>query len=163
MQSNVRTWLKAFKYEPDDYLKMLLDTNNIDCLPEEVREKYEITDCYVYINLTDDLVNYWINTVTETIKDIELRENDYKETNSNKCFWDNEESLKAQSYYYSNLCAYSINKLLPYKEYLEKTEAMKNGLDLFGGIGSNFNDEVAYTKPINKNNTGIDMSWLDNI
>ena len=166
LQSNAKTWLKAFKYDPDEYLKLLLDTNSIECLPEEVKEKYEITDCYVYINLTDDLINKWIDTITTTIQDIELREADYKETKSDKCFWDNEDSIKAQSYYYSNLCSYSINKLLPYKEYLDKMEAAKNGEDLFVGIGSGLNNSITTTDKVISNNTTnneIDLSWLNDI
>lgn len=166
LQSNAKTWLKAFKYDPDEYLKMLLDTNDVECLPEEIREKYEITDCYVYIDLTDDLVKKWTDTITTTIQDIELREKDYEETKSNKCFWDDEDSIKEQSYYYSNLCGYSINKLLPYKEYLDKMDAMKNGADMFAGVG-NDSDNVATTnkdicnKP--KDSGDVDLSWLDNI
>ena len=147
-------------------MKLLLDTNSIECLPEEVKEKYEITDCYVYIDLTDDLINKWIDTITTTIKDIELRETDYKETKSDKCFWDNEDSIKAQSYYYSNLCSYSINKLLPYKEYLDKMEMAKNDDDLFGGVGSNLNSGVMITSKVvnnNTNNNEIDLSWLNGI
>lgn len=167
LQSNAKAWLKEFKYNPDDYLKLLLDTNSIDCLPEEVAEKYEITDCYVYIDLTDKLVNNWIDVITTTIKDIETRESDYKETKSDKCFWDNEESLKEQSYYYSNLCGYSINKLLPYKEYIEKLDAAKNGNDLFNDVGSNINDNTVVTSKniSNKsnNNSSVDLSWLDDV
>lgn len=163
LQSNAKTWLKAFKYDPDEYLKLLLDTNSIECLPKEVRSKYEITDCYVYIDLTDELVNKWTNTITTTIKDIELREADYEETKSNKCFWDDEDSLKAQSYYFSNLCSYSINKLLPYKEYLDKFESAKNGEGLFNGIG-NTNNITSTTKDIcNKSDESVDLSWLDSI
>ena len=163
LQSNAKTWLKAFKYEPDEYLKLLLDTNNIDCLPEEVKEKYEITDCYVYIDITNDLINKWIDIITSTIIDIALREKDYDETKSDKCFWDDEDSVKAQSYYYSNLCSYSANKLRPYKEYLDKLEEMKNGLGLFSGVGTNIENEVVTTKIDNKNKVEVDLSWLENI
>ena len=51
LQSNAKTWLNAFRYEPDEYLKQMLDTNSIDCLPDKVKEKYEITDCTVYVEL----------------------------------------------------------------------------------------------------------------
>ena len=144
-------------------MKLLLDTNNIDCLPDEVREKYEITDCYVYIDLTKDLVNKWIDTVISTIRDIELREKDYAETNSDKCFWDDEDSVKAQSYYYANLCSYSANKLRPYKEYLDKLEEMQNGLDLFSGVGTNIENEVSDAIPLRNKKSEIDLSWLDNL
>ena len=156
LQSNAKVWLKHFGYEPDKYLKEMLDTNGIECLPEEVREKYEITDCHVYIDLTEKLVQKWTDLVVTTLKDIELREADYKETHSDKCFWDDEESIEKQSYYYANLCSYSANKLLPYKAYLEKLEASKSG-DIFGGVSS------ATSKPIENKSSEIDLSWLDDI
>ena len=61
-------------------------------------------------------------------------------------FWDDEESVKSQSYYFANLCGYSANLLLPYKQYLEKLEKEKNG-DVFTGLGEDTND---YVEPINE-------------
>ena len=156
LQSNAKTWLKHFGYEPDEYLKKLLDTNSIDCLPEEVRKKYEITDCHVDVELTEETVKYWTDFITTTLKDIELRESDYAETKSDKCFWDDEEGIKEQEYYYANLCAYSINKLLPYKSYLEKLEASKNG-DIFGNV------ITSSSSAINNKSDEMDLSWLNNI
>lgn len=162
LQSNAKTWLKHFKYEPDEYLKELLDTNSIDCLPEEVKEKYEITDCHVDIGFDEKLIMKWSDTITTTLKDIELRENDYEETKSLQCFWDDEEDVKAQSYYFANLCGYSASKHLPYKAYLEKFEATQNSnnvlTDIFG-TGSS----VQSSKVIKNKDEEIDLSWLNNI
>lgn len=154
LQSNAKTWLKHFGYEPDEYLKEMLDTNGIQCLPEEVREKYEITDCHVYIDLTEKLVQKWTDLIVTTLKDIELREADYKETHSDKCFWDDEESVNKQSYYYANLCSYSANKLLPYKQYLERLEAAQNG-DIFGIVNG-----VSSSKVITNEDP---LVWLNDI
>lgn len=157
LQSNAKTWLKHFGYEPDEYLKQMLDTNSIDCLPQEVKEKYEITDCHVDVDLTEETAQYWTDFITTTIKDIELREADYAETKSDQCFWDDEDNVKEQEYYYANLCAYSINKLLPYKSYLEKLEASKNG-DIFGNVGVSTSSNV-----ISNKSDELDLSWLNNI
>lgn len=165
LQSNAKTWLKHFGYEPDEYLKEMLDTNDIKCLPEEVREKYVISDCYVYVDLTDKLIEKWTTHVSTTIKDIELREADYKETHSDKCFWDTDESVKAQSYYFSNLCGYSPNLHLPYKAYLDRLDASKNNTDMFGGLlkddSSSF-DFSSCTVETTKNGE-LDLSWLNDI
>ena len=160
LQSNAKTWLKHFKYEPDEYLKELLDTNSIDCLPEEVKEKYEITDCHVDIGFDKKLIMKWSDTITTTLKDIELREADYEETKALECFWDSEEDVQAQSYYFANLCSYSAQKHLPYKAYLEKFEANKN--DMFGGIFGT-NSSAPNTKVIENSTNEVDLSWLDNI
>lgn len=160
LQSNAKMWLKEFGYEPDDYLKALLDTNGIDCLPEKVKEKYEITDCHVDIGLDEKLVQKWSDFIAVTLEDIKLRETDYEETKSMQCFWDDEEDVKAQSYYFANLCAYSATKHLPYKAYLEKFEANKN--DMFGGIFGT-NSSASNSKVIENNTNDIDLSWLNDI
>lgn len=159
LQSNAKTWLKHFGYEPDEYLMQMIDTNGIDCLPEEVREKYEITDCHVDIGFNEKLVEKWSNIITETLQDIELREQDYEETKSLQCFWDDEENVKAQSYYFANLCSYSATKHLPYKAYLEKFEANKD--DMFGGLLGSNNTNVSSN--VIDNNNEVDLSWLNNI
>ena len=162
LQSNAKTWLKHFGYNPDEYLKELLDTNNINCLPEEVRNKYVISDCYVYVDLTDKLIEKWTTHVSTVIKDIELREKDYAETHSDKCFWDTDESVKEQSYYFANLCSYSRNLHKPYDEYCNRIEAAQNGQDMFSGLLGG-NTVSSTSNVINNKNDNIDLSWLDNI
>lgn len=168
LQTNAKMWLKKLGYadQVDDYLKLLLDTNNIECLPKEVQEKYIISDCYVYVPLTDELINRWKETIISTINDIELREKDYEETQSDKAFWDTDESVEAQSYYFSTLCGYSPNLHLPYKAYLERTEKAKDG-DVFSGVGSSTveSSPAAQTDKVihQKGTENVDLSWLDNI
>lgn len=168
LQTNAKMWLKKLGYteQVDDYLKLLLDTNSIECLPKEVQEKYIISDCYVYVPLTDELINRWKETIISTINDIELREKDYEETHSDKAFWDTDESVEAQSYYFSTLCGYSPNLHLPYKAYLERTEKAKDG-DVFSGVGSSTveSSPVAQTNKVihQKGTENVDLSWLDNI
>lgn len=168
LQTNAKMWLKKLGYtdQVDDYLKLLLDTNDIECLPKEVQEKYIISDCYVYVPLTDELINRWKETIISTINDIELREKDYEETHSDKAFWDTDESVEAQSYYFSTLCGYSPNLHLPYKAYLERTEKAKDG-DVFSGVGSSTveSSPVAQTNKVihHKDAENVDLSWLDNI
>lgn len=163
LQSNAKTWLKAFEYEPDEYLKAMLDTNGIDCLPDEVKEKYTISDCYVYIDLTDELINKWTEHVVTVIKDIELREADYAETQSDACFYDTDESVKAQSYYFANLCSYSRKLHKPYDDYCKRLEAAQNGSDLFSGVGSDNETVSKSSNVINNKNDELDLSWLDSI
>ena len=159
LQSNLRVWLKKLGYEDqmDEYLKMVIDTNGIECLPKDVQAKYKISDCYCYIDLNEELVNKWTDEIIATIKDIELRRADYEETHSENVWWDTDESVKAQSYYFSTLCGYSANLHKPYAEHLKKLEASKNG-DIFGNIINTSSSNV-----INSKNDELDLSWLDNI
>lgn len=163
LQSNAKTWLKAFDYEPDEYLKAMLDTNGIDCLPDEVKEKYVISDCYVYVDLTDKLIDKWTEHVVTIIKDIELREADYTETHSDACFYDTDESVKEQSYYFANLCSYSRNLHKPYDDYCKRLEAAQNGTDLFAGLLGSETVTTSSSNVINSKGSELDLSWLDNV
>lgn len=156
LQTNAKMWLKKLGYENEvgDYLKLLLDTNSIDALPEDVRDKYVVSDCFVYVPLTQKLIDKWTNEIITTIKDIEAREKDYAETKNMNVFWDTPENVKAQSYYFSTLMAYSPNKHLPYKQYLDDLEKQKQGMDFFSGVGS----DTTESTPVND-----DMSWLNEI
>ena len=164
LQSNLKIWLKKLGYEDqmDEYLKMVIDNNNIECLPEDVQAKYVISDCYIYVDLTDDLVNGWIDDIVATIKDIALREKDYEETHSENIWWDTDESVKAQSYYFSTLCGYSGNLHKPYGEYLKRLEASQNGSDMFAGLlGGNV--ATSSGNVIDNKSNELDLSWLDQI
>lgn len=165
IQSNVKIWLKKFGYENeiDKYLKDLLDINDIKCLPKEIQEKYIISDCYVYIPLTQNLIDKWINEIIKDIEDIKFREKEYSINNNDKIWWDNEESVKTQSYYFSTLCSYSSNLHLPYKEYLNKIENQKNDIDFFNGIGCNNSEPYSTSNVIHNNKDNIDLSWLNSI
>lgn len=169
LATNSRMWLKDAGYseeEIDYYLKLLIDANDISVLPEEVQKKFVVSDRYVYIPLTQKLIDKWINIVTVTIRDIMAREKDYEETGSDKCFFDSEEDVKKESYYFSTLMGYSANLHKPYAEYLDKLEKQKNGIDLFGGIGKSSENNVATSQDICNNTKGsddVDLSWLDEI
>lgn len=162
LQANLKVWLKklGYKDQMDEYLKMVVDTNSIECLPEDVQAKYKISDCYVYVDVTEDLINYWKDDIITTIKDIALREKDYDETNSENVWWDTDESVKAQSYYFSTLCGYSGNLHKPYGEYLKRLEAAKNGEDMFSGVGG---VATKSSNVIENKKDEVDLSWLNNI
>lgn len=165
--TNSRMWLKDAGYseeEIDDYLKLLIDVNDISVLPKEVQNKFDISDHYVFIDLNQKLIDKWVNIVTTTIQDIETRERDYKETKSDQCWWDSEEDVKKESYYYATLCEYSPSKLLPYKSYLDKLEKQKSNIDLFAGIGESSENDIVTNQDIcNNKSDDIDLSWLDEL
>lgn len=160
LQTNAKMWLKDGGYDIDEYLKLLIDTNSISCLPEDIQEKYEVSDCYVYVPLTIKLLDKWIDTIVSTIKDIELRESDYEESHNEKLFWDSAESVQKESYYFSTLCGFSAALHKPYREHLERLEAQQKGEDMFNGLGS---DEVSVSKTEPKNNDELDLSWLNDV
>lgn len=161
LQANAKMWLKEFGYTEDqvfEYLDKLAQTNDIKVLPEEVQEKYEFHDCYVYVELTQELIDYWTNFIIDTMKEIRSKEAQYEELKeagkyeeADKLWWEDEESVKKQSYYLSNLCGYSPNLHKPYKVYLEALDAQKNG-DI---LGSKKKSDEEYAID--------DLGWLNNL
>ena len=114
--------------------------------------------------MTEKLINKWTTEITTTIKDIEMREADYEETQNDKLFWDSEESVKAQSYYFSTLCGYSPNLHKPYQAYLDTLEAAKNGENVFNGIGDNGKTVTTESSKVkHQESNEVDLSWLNEI
>jgi len=158
LQSNAKMWLKKCGYEEEivEYLDLLVQTNSIECLPKDVQAKYKQSDCIMYVDLTDELIDKWHNHVTEIIKEIEGKEEEYKKTEDDKLFWESDEQVAAQSYYFATLCGYSANKHKPYKAYLERLDREKEEKEnLYGGVGTD-----SGTDGDDKNE---DMSWLNDL
>lgn len=157
LKSSVKTWLKKLGYaeQMEEYLNDLVETNDIKCLPEDVQEKYVVNDCYVYIediwdfyeNLKEEIINT-IHEINNKAEKYKVYINDGNEEEAEKLFWDNEESLKAQSYYYNNLSGYNIPTLKPYKQYLDKITAEKNG-NMFDSNKEEYQED--------------DLSWLNDL
>lgn len=160
LQSSVKMWLKKLGYEEQlvEYLDMFAQTNDIKCLPEDVQAKYKFSDCIVYIDLTQELINKWVTEITNTIDEIVEKENKYEAEKlidiekAEQIFFDTPEEVENQSYYFSTLCAYSPNLHKPYKKYLDKLEAQQEGNNFFSGVST----ESTSSKD-------EDLSWLDQL
>ena len=113
------------------------------------------------------MLDEWSNKISETIKDILWREKQYAQDENDKWFFDTEESVKKESYYFATLCSYSAELHKPYKLYLDKLQAAQEGSDLFSGIGSETKNKVEQTvkdnKSIHQNSVNDDLSWLDDL
>lgn len=160
LQTSVKMWLKKLGYEEQllEYLDLLQQTNNIECLPEAVQKKYKISDCIVYVDLVGELVDRWKTDIINIIDEIIEKEDMYNnlknpdEDAAGKVFWDSEESVEKQSYYFATLCAYSPHLHKPYQLYLDRLNQKREEKDsMYMGIGSdaNLNEE--------------DMSWLNQL
>lgn len=160
LQASAKTWLKKYGYEDDllVYLDALAQSNDIKVLPEDVQKKFVIKDCYIYIDniwdLYDELKDEIIKTIAE-INDKTKKYNELKDTDleaAEHLFWDDDETLKAQSYYFNNLSGYLIPTIKPYKQYLDRINADKN-LDLLGLNNKNQNETQEED----------DLSWLNDL
>ena len=149
LKANAKTWLKHFGYDDqmEEYLTALEESNDIYVLPVEVQDKYEFADCIVYVDLTEELIKKWEDYIIETTKDIRNKTAEYERTLDEHIWWEDEESIKKQSYYFSNLCSYSATLHKPYGAYLDKFNMLKN---ILAAKKQKIEDEE-------------DMSWLDNL
>ena len=160
LQASAKTWLKKYGYEDDllVYLDALAQSNDIKVLPEEVQKKFVVKDCYVYIDNIWDLYDELKEEIITTIAEINEKTENYNELKdtdidaAEHLFWDDDESLKAQSYYFNNLCGYNIPTVKPYKQYLDRINADKN-LDLLGLNNKNQNEAQEED----------DLSWLKDL
>ena len=164
LQTSVKMWLKKLGYEDKlvNFLDMLAQTNDIKCLPEDVQAKYKFNDCIIYVDLTQELINKWVDNITNTIDEIVKKEEEYDieklidKEEAEKIFFDTPNQVEKQSYYFSTLCAYSPNLHKPYKKYLDELTAQQNGSNLFSGIGCNISEK-------DNDDKNEDLSWLDNL
>ena len=129
LSSNAKMWLKKSdnkfsEDEIDDYLDKMSIHNSIDCLPEDIKEKFTIKDCYVEVPLNNESIQELIKDIIKTVNEIKTKEVEYKNTLNNKIWW--QEVTDTDSYFLANLNGYSAKIHKPYKEYLDKLDMFKN-------------------------------------
>lgn len=149
LQSSAKLWLNKLGYSENimEYLDRLAQTNDIKCLPKEVQEKFEINDCYVFLEVTKESIDKLVERLTNVLATIKQYEAEYNKTSNEKIWWDSDENVKEQSYYFANLCGYSGKLHKPYGKYLEKLEREKSR-DILSPVKNDDNDDMAWLKEL---------------
>jgi len=144
LKSNAKMWLKKAKCYSDEeiesYLELLVMTNDINSLPEDIKIKYKLSDCYVYIPFSQEEIKKLKADIVDAIVDIGKKECEYMKTKDENVWW--EEVTDSESYFFANLSGYSANLHKPYAVYLEKRKYFSSA--------DNKKDED-------------DLSWMDNL
>ena len=128
LQSNTKTWLKHFKYSEDEienYLQQMIDINSIECLPQEVQDTFEMDDCYIEVEISEEIINKHKNNIIKVIEEIIEKEKEFKETKNKDLFW--KDVTRESSYFFANLSGYSSLHHMPYKKYLDEAD-FQNGI-----------------------------------
>ena len=112
------------EYIKDNYLDEMLMLNSIDNLPDDVKDKMRISDCYVYLPLTQENIDNLKSDIIDTVNNINSKTKEYKETNDDHIFWS--DINEKNEYYYAVLSGYSRTLHKPYNEYLENKEMFQN-------------------------------------
>lgn len=150
--------------EIDEYLKDFEMTDDIKSLPEEVASRYTITDCWVYTQMTQELIDKWVDYVKETVKTVTALEEEYNVSHDDTLFYDDADSVAKQSYYYANLSQFSVDQLPCYKAYLQSIEDSKNGLSsMFGMTGTASSTTASITNTKATDTKENDLAWLDDL
>lgn len=118
--STAKMWLKKCGYDPDNYIDDIVLYNSIDSLPDDVKEKIIISDCYVYLPLTQENINNLKADIIETVTEIETKTKEYEKTNDENIFWT--DVTEKNEYFFSVLSGYSRALHKPYDEYLKSKE-----------------------------------------
>lgn len=136
--NTAKMWLKEFGYEDDiDFFvdKMVLE-NTLDYLPEEVRSKFEIKDCYVQVPLSEEKIGELKSDIADTIHEFREKEKEYKETEDEMLFW--QDVTDADAFRLATISSYSRKLHKPYDVYLKEQEMFKmNTEDGFDEIEKN--------------------------
>jgi hypothetical protein len=124
LSASAKMWLKDTKRyseeEINDFLVDMLVKNSIDMLPDDVKDKFKISDCYIYIDINEEEIKELTQDFINTIHNMKIKEGEYLRTKDDSVFWT--EITKDNDYFISVLSGYSIKLHKPYAEYLKQKE-----------------------------------------
>lgn len=129
LYTTAKMWLSKLGYgdgdfAKDNYLEEMLMLNSIDNLPDDVKDKMIISDCYVYLPLTQENIDNLKNDIIDTVSEINSKTEEYKQTKDDHVFWS--DVNEKNEYFFAVLSGYSRALHKPYNEYLENKEMFQN-------------------------------------
>ena len=127
LSSTINMWLKKSKYTTSgEELDKCIETNTLDYLPDDVKDKFVVDDCYVEIDFAENDITELKNNIIETVNEIKEKEKEYNalkdidKDQAERVWW--QEVTDSQSFFMANLSDYSAKIHKPYAEYLENRE-----------------------------------------
>lgn len=120
LASTAKMWLKKLGYNPDDYINDVILYNSIESLPDNVKEKFIIGDCYIYLPLTQECIDNLKTDIIKTITEINNKTKQYNDSGDDKIFWT--DVTEKNEYFLAVLSGYSRNLHKPLDEYLKAKE-----------------------------------------
>ena len=144
IQANLRMRLRDMNFseaEIDEKVNLALETNSLDFMPEGIQKAYKITNCYVYIDLNQEVINEFKEEISSVIKEIEEKEA------IGEIEFERDKIQETDVYWCSVLCGVN-NHCKYYKQYLDdinmfRTEENKEE-NMYGENKSiSLDDEIA--------------------
>ena len=169
LSAAIKTKLKELKYSTEEinsFIDLVVDSNSLHMLPKEVQDQFKFSDCLVYIPLTQEILDNLNEEIISTLESIDKtteiwynkKAQGSSEQELDKIWYDTDEQLKANEYYFMNLCGYSLKLHKPWADYCAKKELEKQQeFDII----SNFEENIptAKTEEYDEN----DLSWMENL
>ncbi|MFR4986479.1 MAG: PD-(D/E)XK nuclease family protein [Lachnospirales bacterium] len=97
------------EWEIDILFQECVDKNNLDKLPQEIKDKFDLSDCIVYIDVNEQTIKNLENYLLDKIKEIKDR--------TEKKDWDRKNIDKNDLFYCTMLCGCK-NHCKYYKDYV---------------------------------------------
>ena len=112
----IKTQLKKLGYNNyEDMIVIATENNNLNNMPQEVRDRFNIEPSIIWYDVTDELIQETINYITDTISEIEGKDVE------NVRAWECKNIYKDKGFFCKNLCSHSKNCKM-FKWYLENNK-----------------------------------------
>ena len=78
LSSTINMWLKKSQYTiSGEELDKCIETNTLDYLPDDVKDKFVVDDCYVEIDFTENDITELKNNIIKTVNEINQKTDEY--------------------------------------------------------------------------------------
>lgn len=119
---------KYSEMEIDMLVDEMIETNSINCMPQEIKDIFVIRDCYVEIPFNKNDIKQLQIDIVKSIVEMTKKQIQYKENNDDSIFFS--EINKENEYFHAVLSGYSPKIHKPYKEYLDNLNMFKEHSDI---------------------------------
>ena len=112
LKKDLMSFYELEDWEADIKIDELIRLNSIDTLDESIKSKYELSDCYTYVDVTEESINKLKKELVETVQEIQKRSKEESD-------WEREE-IQPQEEFYCNVLCSMRNHCKYYKNHINK-------------------------------------------
>ena len=125
VENNIRSRLKKLDYDElqiEDIIQTAIESNSFDTLPDEIKDKYIFSDCYVEIPLSQEIIDDLKNDIIKTIDEVKIKDKQFAKTKDERLFWTDIDA--SNQYFFANICGFSRKQHKPYDEFLRDRKSV---------------------------------------